>query len=465
MPVQTFPDSLETALQMLAAQQWTAQELTNHCLERIHSLNPELNAFLTISDAYAQQRARAVDLLATSFPEALGPLAGAPISIKDLIHTSFAATTYGSQIYRDYRPTLNASVVERLERAHAIIVGKTHLHEFAYGITNENAHYGPARNPVDTKRMTGGSSGGSAASVRASLALASIGTDTGGSIRIPASLTGIVGYKPTHGLVPVDGVLPLASTLDHVGPLTRTVRDAALLTDILALTHGTGASLRSALDEIEEKPLRIGIPDRLIERFATDPVSEHFAKLISFLEERQLVVWKRQLGFDADEIALHQGNIQGAEAFTVHQTRLQEHGDLYGEDVFERLQTSSKISAQDYIRSLAFREAFQREIDSWFADIDVILLPTTPVVAPELGTEFVEVRGEASHIRPLMTRFTNPWNLSGVPAISIPGGLADGLPFGLQLVGQFGQDAGLLRIAAQLEQALAGWNEAANARL
>ncbi|GMA61777.1 amidase [Alicyclobacillus fastidiosus] len=464
MSVHTFPDSLETGLRMLAAGQWTAEELTNHCLERIHSQNPELNAFLTVSDAYARQRAHAVDTLATSFPEGLGPLAGAPISIKDLIHTSFAPTTYGSQIYRDYRPTANASVVQRLERAHAIIVGKTHLHEFAYGITNENAHYGPARNPVDTKRMTGGSSGGSAASVRASLALASIGTDTGGSIRIPASLTGIVGYKPTHGLVPVDGVLPLASTLDHVGPLTRTVRDAALLTDVLALTHGTGSSLLGALDEIAEGPLRIGIPSRLVERFATDPVANHFAQLVSFLEESHLVNWKSELRFDEDEIALHQGNIQGAEAFSVHRTWLQEHGHLYGEDVFERLQTSSKISAQDYIYSLAFRQAFQREIDGWFDEIDVILLPTTPVFAPILGTESVVVRGEASHIRPLMTRFTNPWNLSGMPAISIPGGIVDGLPFGLQLVGRFGKDARLLQIAARVEQALTDWNETTGGR-
>ncbi|EPZ51575.1 amidase [Alicyclobacillus acidoterrestris] len=459
MAMTTLPETLVASLQMLRRRAYTALELTNHCLERIQSVNPDLNAFLSVSDDYARQRAAAVDTLYETFPEALGPLAGIPISIKDLIDTSFSKTTYGSQIYRDFQPQANATVVNRLEQAQAVIVGKTHLHEFAYGITNENPHFGPARNPVDRERMTGGSSGGSAASVKAALVLASIGTDTGGSIRIPASLTGIVGYKPTHGLVPVDGVLPLAQTLDHVGPLTRTVRDAALVTDVLTGAHGTSQSLFAALDQAAHTPLCIGIPQGLIDRFGTAPVKRHFASILGFLQEKGLVIHQEEIRFDENEVATHQGNIQGAEAFAVHQARLQAHRHLYGADVLERLETSGQVSAQEYIQSLTFRTVFQRVIEQWFVNLDVILLPTTPVTAPKLGTEYIDIAEGTTHIRPLMTRFTNPWNLSGVPAISIPAGTIDGLPFGLQLVGGMGRDAQLLRIAEQVERCLAERNE------
>lgn len=446
------PQTLESVHRSLLNPNWDTVQFIETFLERIRNENVTLQAYLHVCEGRATEAAKAIDELRKHHPNGLGRLAGAPLSVKDLIDTDFATTTYGSHLFRDHQPRTTATVIERLERAHGIILGKTHLHEFAFGITNENRHFGPARNPVDTSRMTGGSSGGSAASVAANLAVASVGTDTGGSIRIPASLTGVVGFKPSYGLLPTDGVWPLAPTLDHVGTLTKTVYDAAVLTEVMA-NLPTGI-LSSAATRPAGGPLRVAIPATLIERFASDDVAKTFEKLIRTLEASGILLFTGTINVDADSVATHQGHIMGAEAFGIHEELIRKHADLYGEDVLERLNAGAKVSAQDYIRSRSFQASFQRAVDAWFDTTDVLLLPTTPIVAPVIGTSQVSIHGQFANVRQMMTRFTNPWNLSGVPAISIPMEQTHNLPIGLQIVGQFGQDARLLYAAALIEQNL-----------
>ncbi|WAH35483.1 amidase [Alicyclobacillus dauci] len=458
MSVKHLPTSLLAWQEIFHGARCSAVDVTASYLRRIEELNTSLNAYLTVCADRARQAASSIDFMREHHPAGLGPLAGAPVSIKDLIDTNFAPTTYGSRVYLDKRPSENAVVVERLERAHAIILGKTHLHEFAYGITNESEHFGPARNPVDVSRMTGGSSGGSAASVRSNMALASVGTDTGGSIRIPASLTGIVGFKPSHGLVPTAGVYPLAPSLDHVGPLTLTVTDAALLVDIMADLHGN-QSLVERINRwpVPSSPIRVGVPKQLIERFATTEVANAFQTVLSALERANYVQVVKSIDFDEDDVATHQFAIMSGEAAAVHANQLKSMFDLYSVDVRERLQHAQQgTTTQAYMRGIAFQKVFRSLVDDWLRDADVLMLPTTPVAAPLLGTVTITVsQGDEHDLRSLMTRFTNPWNLSGVPAISLPAGAIDGLPFGLQLVGRYGHDAELLWRAKHVETLLA----------
>ncbi|MFD1677258.1 amidase [Alicyclobacillus fodiniaquatilis] len=444
--------TLAACLTQLSENQKTSVEITEHYLQQIAEINPRLNAYLHVCSDGALQAAHAVDKLRAQYPQALGRLAGAPISVKDLFDTSFAPTSYGNARFRQHRPSMSAIAIQRLQDAQAIILGKTHLHEFAYGVTNENPHFGPARNPVDEARMTGGSSGGSASSVRADLAVASVGTDTGGSVRIPAAFTGVVGYKPTHGYIPLEGAFPLAPTLDHIGPITHTVEDAAILTDVLAQTE-TAHSLVHQLRSPRAQRLRVGVPQSFVDRYATDAIGQAFEACIALLCKQGVIeVHTFDFPMPTDEIGVHQANIMGAEAFAHHAEDLVSHAQTYGEDVFERLMAAADITAKDYIRALDFRRYLQSFCTDILTDNDVILLPTTPMTAPIIGTVTIQVHGNEVPLRQLMTRFTNPWNLTGFPAITLPAGTIAGLPFGLQMVRRWGHDGRLLRDAAYIER-------------
>lgn len=446
------PKTIEDIVHGVQLQSLSISKVTEAYLRRIERDNDALLAYLTVLTTRAVATARNLDSLSSIDTSLLGRLAGAPISLKDLIDTQFALTTYGSSGYRTSQPTRTALLVERIERAHGIIIGKTNLHEFAFGVTNENRHYGSARNPVDRNRMTGGSSGGSAASVAGMMAAASVGTDTGGSVRIPASLTGIVGYKPSHGLIPVDGVYPLAPTLDHVGPLTHTVYDAALLTEVMSdlPTGHLTAQLRDLKPEATF-PLRVGIPKKLIATYASAEVGKWFDRVIASLQQHGIIQTTIDMELNPEEVALHQGNIMGAEAFAAHAHHFDRMVSLYGDDVLDRLVAGRKVAAHEYIESLRFRDSLQKRLAHLFLDVDVILSPTTPVTALPLDTREAVLHDGQILVRQWMTRFTNPWNLSGIPAISLPGGRIDGLPIGLQMAGPFGNDAKLLRVAASLE--------------
>ncbi|GLG01058.1 amidohydrolase [Alicyclobacillus hesperidum subsp. aegles] len=437
----------------LATQSQTAAAIVAEYLQRIAQQNETLRAYLHVCTEQAERHAIALDGLASGYPEALGPLAGVPVSIKDLIDTTFAPTTYGQAKYQGHVPKATAVCVQRLQSAHAIIMGKAHLHEFAFGVTNENPHFGPARNPFNPSRITGGSSGGSAASVAAGMALVSVGTDTGGSVRIPAALTGVVGFKPTFGAIPTDGVYPLAPSLDHVGSFATSVLDAARTAEVMAgLAPGTWSQVDAQADTAH--PIRAGLVQSLVDAYASEDVSEWFTAICTRLSRERVVAVAGFVPVDGEEIAIHQGNILGAEAYATHAQALANHAADYGSDVAARLQAGRDVSAADYIASLTFQRAFRTTMDDFLQQYDCLLLPTVPVPAPPLGAETVTVRGKSEAVRPLLTRFTNPWNLSGLPAISIPAGNVDGLPMGLQIIGPRGQDAKLVHMAHIIETAL-----------
>jgi aspartyl-tRNA(Asn)/glutamyl-tRNA(Gln) amidotransferase subunit A len=438
-------------------------ELTHLLLTRIEQINPKLNAFITVTPELALAHARRAEkeLLAPRGGKARkdrGPLHGIPISLKDNIYTAGVRTTAGSKILRDFIPLRDAPIVSQLLNAGAIFLGKTNMHEFAYGITSENPHYGPVRNPWDLARIPGGSSGGSAAAVAAGLSYGSIGTDTGGSIRVPSGLCGVVGLKPFIGRVSVEDVIPLSTRLDCVGPIARSTRDAALLLEPIFLSGKREPSLRGLhATKKSARSFRLGIPkvffsDLCAEDVATvfDDALRSFRKLGAKMKEISIPLLKET------ETAGNQ--IAWAEATHYHQQAgwFPSHSTEYGEDVRSRLEMGTKVSAVAYLEALELRDKFIQQLQRVMTDnaLDAIALPTTPIAAPLIGTETICLNGTDHPTRALLLRHNRPANLAGVPALSIPCGFTPtGLPVGLQLVGAVTDEQLLLRIGHTFERA------------
>jgi aspartyl-tRNA(Asn)/glutamyl-tRNA(Gln) amidotransferase subunit A len=438
-------------------------ELTKFMLARIERLNPKLNAFLTITAELALTHAKSAEseLFARRGPKGhrdRGPLHGIPISIKDNIYTAGVRTTAGSKILRDFMPLRNAPVVSQLLEAGAVPLGKTNMHEFAYGITSENPHYGAVRNPWDLARISGGSSGGSAAAVAAGLCYGSIGTDTGGSIRVPSSLCGVVGLKPFIGRVSAQDVIPLSTRLDCVGPLARNTSDVALLLEPIFLRGKREPNLRSLRSPSKgARPFHLGIPkDFVLDLIAEDVRTVFEDALRAF----------RKLGAKTKEISIPllaetelAGNqIAWAEATHYHQQAgwFPAHADEYGEDVRTRLEMGTKVSAVAYLEALELRDKFIQQIHVTMADnaLDAIVFPTAPIAAPLIGSETISLNGTEHPTRALLLRNNRPANLAGAPALSIPCGFTPtGLPVGLQLMGAVTDELLLLRIAHGFERA------------
>lgn len=435
-------------------------ELTKLMLARIAKLDAKLNSFITVSADLALEQAKRAEreLFGRRSSRDRGPLHGIPISLKDNIYTRDIRTTAGSKILRNFVPQHDAAIVIQLKDAGTIILGKTNLHEFAYGVTTNNPHFGPVRNPWDLSRIPGGSSGGSAAAVAAGLSYGSIGTDTGGSIRIPASLCGIVGLKPTLGRVCVDGVIPLSPRLDCVGPLVRTVHDAALLLEAI-LPRGKGKQRARAVEK-SRGPLRqvpLGVP----KEFFFDVVSPE----VRFPFDASLRMLKK-LGVPVKEVSLpllreteDAGNqIAWPEATHCHQQAgwYPSRAADYGDDVRARLEMGEKIPAATYLAALEVREKFIQQFHLALenAKVDALVCLTTPIAAPEIGQEAMRI-GDADHpTRALLLRGNRPANLAGIPAISVPCGFTpQGLPVGLQFIGRAGDEQLLLQIARNFERA------------
>jgi aspartyl-tRNA(Asn)/glutamyl-tRNA(Gln) amidotransferase subunit A len=433
-------------------------ELTRFLLDRIARLNPRINAYLALNSGIALKDAAAAESALCSKSRRkssrdLGPLQGIPISLKDNLYTAGLRTTGGSGFLRDFLPLQDAAVVTSLKNAGAILLGKTNLHEFAYGVTSNNPHFGPVRNPWDLDRIPGGSSGGSAAALAAGLCYGSIGTDTGGSIRIPASLCGVVGLKPGLGRVSADGVIPLSTTLDFVGPLARTVADVALLFESIAIPERVKRRPRAARGQ----HFRLGIP----KHFFLDVISPE----IQHGFEESLVTLKK-LGAKLKEVSLpylketeDAGNqIAWAEATHYHQQTgwYPFHSAEYGEDVRSRLEMGEKVSALDYLRALDLREKFIAGFHLALLEneVDALVTPTTPIAAPLIGEESISIAGKDHSTRALLLRLNRPANLGGLPAISVPCGLTpSGLPAGLQFLTGIHGESLLLELAAHFEQA------------
>jgi aspartyl-tRNA(Asn)/glutamyl-tRNA(Gln) amidotransferase subunit A len=420
-------------------------ELADLCLARIRE-GDSLKAFITPPGDAARREARRCEARLLRGDEA--PLLGIPIAIKDLFATRGLRTTAGSRIVRDWVPERDAAAVERLKAAGAVIFGKTNLHEFAYGVSTANPWFGIARNPHNQERSPGGSSGGSAIAVVFGMCPAALGSDTGGSIRIPASLCGCVGLKPTYGAIPLDGTMPLAWTLDHAGPLTRTVDDAGLMFDVLS---GTGA-WQQARRRRRRAGIRIGlVRSPLLDQVdpAVRNANESAARKLSRLGARLRRVTIPELEWT---VATQLVTLR-AEASAVHHRWLRSRLRDYGTDVRARLQLGSLISATDYVLAQRMRARVRAALGTALQDVDVLMLPTTPITAPVIGNRSIRWGSLDEPTDGALVRLTAPFNLAGVPALSLPIGQHRGLPIGLQIAGRWNDEAGVLSAGRLVEEA------------
>jgi len=430
----------------MRARSLRAADLVERSLEAIERHNGETNAFITVNADHARAEARAADdLFARGIDR--GPLQGLPISLKDLIDVAGTVTTAASRVLADRIAPVDATIVSRLRAAGAILIGKTNLHEFALGTTCEDSAFGPVRNPYDPARSPGGSSGGSAVAVATGMGLASIGTDTGGSIRIPAAACGVVGLKATYGEVPADGVIPLSTSLDHVGPLGRSVEDIAVLWAVL-----TAGRLRP-LDPIDPGQLRVLRLTGHFDAPLAPEVRVAFEEALAALEAAGAVVLEGKLE-RAREILPHYVNCVLPEGAAWHAHYLDSRPGDYTPAVRARFESGRAITAVQYLQAREFCHTLAHDVDAALAGVDAIVLPTLPILAPRLGEAEITIDpalADRSPVRSVMLRQTQPFNMTGHPAISLPVPSA-GLPVGLQIVGRRGETARLLAIAAACEK-------------
>jgi aspartyl-tRNA(Asn)/glutamyl-tRNA(Gln) amidotransferase subunit A len=409
-------------------------DLTNACLARIEQLNPSLNAFITVMHDSALNEAREAEkeIRGGSWR---GPLHGVPIGLKDLIDTAGTKTTCGSELFAERVPADDAEVVRRLKSAGAVLVGKQNMQEFAWGGTSASSYYGPVRNPWNVERIAGGSSGGSAAAVAAGLCFGAIGTDTGGSVREPAAFCGIVGLKPTYGRVSLRGVFPLSPSLDHVGPLCRSVTDAALVLEAIADYDRLDLT-------IETKP-RIGIARR---PFFDDLDPEIESAFDNAIEEMRVLSSNiKEIDLPATPAA-----VQGPEVYALHAKHFAASPEKYGRWMQERLKQAARIDTTAYIEARQELDRLRRKIEEVFTEVDLLVTPTTPVPPITIEQALTMSPDPAGE---LWLRNTRPFNAYGLPAISVPCGFTQaGLPIGLQIAGPNFGEARLLSFAYAYEQ-------------
>ena len=429
----------------LRTRELTAVRVTEECLRRIEADNPRLNAFILVMADDALRRAREADQeLAAGHDR--GPLHGVPISIKDLLDIRGVPTTAASRVREGHVADRDAPAIVHLRQAGAVLIGKTNLHEFAFGTTSEDSAFGPVRNPHDPARSPGGSSGGSAVSVAAGMALATIGTDTGGSIRIPAAACGLVGLKPSLGEVSIEGVVPLSRTLDHVGPLAASVADASIVYHALLGDARTTPPVPMPIHG-----LRLAVPRPYFCDLLDNHVRARFEGALDRLRTAGAHVDEIEIRHAADIAAVYL-HIALGDAAAYHAATLETVPERYTRPVRLRLEMGRYIMAEDYVRALAGRHILTREVDAALSQHDALVLPTLPIPAPLLGASSVQVGTTTESVRNLMLRLTQPFNVTGHPAISIPSGQTTaGLPCGVQLVGCRMQTDALLKVALACE--------------
>jgi aspartyl-tRNA(Asn)/glutamyl-tRNA(Gln) amidotransferase subunit A len=431
----------------LASGDVSSVQVTERCLARIAEDNPRLNAFITVLADSARADARRADVEMAD-GRRRGPLHGVPISLKDLVDLTGVPTTAASRVLEGHVPTADATVAARLREAGAVFLGKCNLHEFAFGTTSEDSAFGPVRNPWDQARGAGGSSGGSAAAVVGGMGFASIGTDTGGSVRIPAAVCGCVGLKPTSGELPCDGIIPLSRTLDHVGPLARTVEDAWLLFHVMG---GSPNPPPLPANRAPARSLRLGLLKPYFMDLLEESVNDGFGRALEQLARAGTSISERAVRH-ASRLAAVYLHLQLPEASAYHARTLEAHPELYTPPVRQRLELGRYVLAEDYARARLGAEVLRRDVDAALEGVDALALPTVPITAPPLGGTTLMLGGEPHPVRALMLRLTQLFDITGHPAISLPcGRAAGGLPVGLQLVGRHGRTRELLTLAATIE--------------
>jgi aspartyl-tRNA(Asn)/glutamyl-tRNA(Gln) amidotransferase subunit A len=440
------PRTLAELSRCLQDRTLTAEAVTDRCLARIAERDSSINAFITVLTDEARTQARTADR-EISAGRYRGPLHGVPISLKDLIDLRGTPTTAASRVRAGHIAADDARVTARLRDAGAVFVGKTNLHEFAFGTTNEDSAYGAVHHPLDLTRSPGGSSGGSAASVLAGMAFASIGTDTGGSIRIPSSVCGLVGLKPAVGEIPVDGVVPLSVLLDHIGPICRSVEDAGLVYHALC-----GVARPSPIDGRAVRGLRLGIPRPYFMALLDPEVGARFEEACRRLSAAGAVLDDVVIPHAGDAAAIYL-HLVLPEAAAYHAATLESRPEAYSPNVRLRLEMGRYILAEDYLRAVHGREALIRDVNAALEQRDGLFLPTMPVPATTLGAATVSIGGSEEPIRNAMLRLTQVFNITGHPAMTMPcGKTSEGLPVGAQLVAARTSD--LLETAAAIEPVL-----------
>jgi aspartyl-tRNA(Asn)/glutamyl-tRNA(Gln) amidotransferase subunit A len=433
-------------------------ELTASVIERAKRLNNLLNAYISIFEQSAIQEAvkAEAEIRAGRW---LGPLHGVPLSLKDIFYVKDTIMTAGSPILKGFIAKHDAFVVRKLRGAGAILIGKTNLHEFAYGVTNINPYFGATKNPWNPDRIAGGSSGGSAAAVAAGMCFASLGTDTGGSTRIPAALCGIIGFKPTYGLVSRYGVFPLAWSLDHVGILARSAWDVGILLEAIAGRDPADSTTlvskpfeAKQIDTYNVKRLKVGVPsDKFLEPLQDD-VKRLFWSSLKKLEDEGWQISEFEFKY-FEHVSACRYIILLTEAAALHVDWLKKNPELYSEELRHRLMLGLLVPPEVYLKAQRARKVLIREFLRAMNDLDLVACPTTSVTAPRLDEEKILVNGAELSVRLALLRLTEPFNALALPAISVPCGMSkDGLPVGLQMVSKPFHDGLLLAAALAYEE-------------
>ncbi|WP_029267802.1 amidase [Virgibacillus alimentarius] len=431
-------------------------ELTTEVLDHAEEMNEQINAYIQIAREEAEIFAKRAEeeILNGNYR---GMYHGIPIGIKDNIYFKDQVSTMGSKIHQDYVSDYDATVVEKLRDAGAVLTGKLNMHEYAWGITNDNPHYGACRNPWDPEKIPGGSSGGSGAAVAADMSVASLGTDTAGSIRIPSSACGIVGLKPTHGRVSKYGCFPLAWSLDHIGPMTKSVKDAAgLLEVICGYDSNDPTSLHVPNENFTDfngdvKDLVIGVNEEYFFHQVDSEVEKLVRANIQNLVDQGAKV--EEVKIPALQYAEWAELVTSlSEASTIHHRNLLKRPDDFGSDIRLLFELGELPSAVDYLQAQQVRRQLKKDFAEAFEKVDVLISPTLPVIPSKIGEDFANLNGEKVDLIDHMIRFTGPGNLTGLPALSIPCGTKGNMPVGLQIMGPALKEKRILNAGYALEQ-------------
>lgn len=449
--------SVEELAPLLEAKKLSPVELTKSILDFAEESQPKINAYMAFyrEEALAQAQIVEKEILNGQYR---GMYHGIPMALKDNLYFKDKITTMSSKIHKDFVSDYDATVVEKLRDAGVIFTGKLSMHEYAWGITNNNPHYGPVRNPWNLEKIPGGSSGGSGAAVAAGASVASLGTDTAGSIRIPSSACGIVGLKPTHGRVSKYGCYPLAWSLDHIGPMTKTVKDAAGLLEIIAgFDHRDPTCVDVTTENYSQqitgdvKGLVIGInEDYFFNRVDSDVEKAVRASIQSLVDQGAKVETVRIPSLQYAEWAELVTSL--SEAAAIHHSDLQRRPQDFGDDIRLLFELGELPSAVDYLQAQQVRRQIKQEFSQIFNQVDVLITPTLPVVASTIGDNFATLNGEKVDLIDNIIRFTGPSNLTGLPALSVPCGFKDNLPVGLQIIGPAFKEGLILNVGYAIEQ-------------
>lgn len=448
------PNTIRELSQAILSGEVTSEEVVLKVIESIEKENDLLRTYISFNKEDALRQAREADAHLRRFGQR-SPLHGAPLSVKDIIAVSGYPMTAGSKILSRSIAKSDADCVFECRRAGLVVAGTNNLHEFASGVTSLNPHFGYCRNPWDAERIAGGSSGGSAAAVSAGHSAISLGTDTSGSVRIPASLCGVVGFKPTYGAISTRGVFPLAWSLDHVGILSRSVWDAAVLFGSISLSKPP-RPIYEFLGK-EYRRLRVAVPWHFFEDLLGREEKSVFERFIDVLSSLDLEV------LDVRAPWLHQFTpvwrvIRRAEASAVHKRWIEEKPHLYGEDVLRLLRDGMKYPAVEYIVAVREKEKLSHRFEGFMRSFDAMVMPTTPIAAPKIGEEEVEVGDGRRDIYSVLVALTFPFNVTGSPALSVPIGFTQGgLPLGGQIIGTRNADAEVLRLGYLYEVEVGGF--------